>query len=714
VEAQALMRIATSTWGWLAAAAAAVVLVHADPWQRAGDAPLFVSSRSAAVRVLPELPEGVPADLVVELAGPEGPRARIEPGPRGAVVLAVRELVGPADPEALDGLWASLRAATTLRAVAADTDAGLGERGRIALSYGDTRVEILLGRESPDGAGLYGSLADADGRPTGELWVVERELGDIVDQSAEAWAARRPLVLEPGEVARVAFADAEVVRGLDGMWRSTVGDATAIVQREAVEARLGRLVSARLDPWLAAPYARDETAPWVRLATHDGAELPLWLRGPCPGFPDRVVVDRGEGRAGCVDARIVEPWPLPGREGMGTAWVEPRLLPHHYDRVLSIEQVRPRPQLLRRHGGTWVIETDDGGSKSVLELRESEVFAWYSALFDARFDHATEARGDADAVELRIVTDSTESVRLRCGEADDDGVRACRRDDEPALAVRVAVDPAFVAETFADRELVDIEAGQARAIEITGRDVVRQSVHLDLGVWRLDAPLHPEGDAVLDDLALEDLLATITAARAQEWTATPADTPERVLRIERTSARGQGDDVELQLWPASADTCVVRVGQGRAAKVGEGTCRALRRDLLLADPLAHVLDDARTLALREGDREIRLRRDDGGRWVREDGSAPGEERSRFTAWSMLRTTALRPGEPRGTAAASLAVQPTVGEPYTMEVGDGWARVVGQPWFYLLALAPEDEESAGDELDDAPTRASPSQDDPDTE
>lgn len=684
------MRVATATWGWLAAAIGAVALVHADPWRRDGDAAQFVSSKSAAVRLLAELPEGVPTDLVVELSGPEGARARIEPGPRGPVVLAARELVGPVDPDALDGLWASLRAATTLRAVAADTDAGLGERGRIALSFGDTTIAIVLGRESPDGAGLYGALANDDGQPTGELWVVERELGDIVDQSAEAWAARRPLVLEPGEVAKVAFADAELVRGLDGLWRSTVGDTVAIVQREAVEARLGRLVSARLDPWLSAPYARDETPPWVRLATGDGTELPLWLRGPCPGFPDRVVVDRGEGRAGCVDARVVEPWPLPGRESAGTAWMEPRVLPHHYDRVLSIEQVRPRPQLLRRHGGTWVIETDENGGKSVLELRESEVFAWYSALFDARFATDRETSDAVDAVELRIVTDSTETVRLRCSAADDDGMRACRRDDEPALAVRLGVDPAFVADTFADRELVDIEAGEVRAIEIAGADVVRQSVHLDLGVWRLDAPLHPEGDAVLDEVALEDLLATIGAMRAQEWTRAPEGAAERVVRIERTSMRGREGDVELQLWPGSGDACIVRVGQGRAAKVGEGTCRVLGRDLLLADPLAHVLDDARTLALHEGDREIRLRRDDGGRWVREDGSAPGEERTRFTAWSMLRTVALRPGDPRGRASATLDVQPTIGEPYAMEIGDGWARVAAQPWFYVLEVGVEGE------------------------
>jgi len=696
VEAPTVTRVVPKTWIWLGLAAAAVALVHADPWERAGDDAVFVSSKSAATRLVPELPEGVPTDLDVEIAGPEGVRTRIESGARGPMVHASRELVGPADPDALDGLWASLRAATTLRAVADDTDAGLGERGRITLRFGETRVEIVLGRESPDGAGLYGALADTNGRPTGQLWVVERELGDIVDQGAEAWAARRAIVVEPEEVARVRFADAEVVRGQDGLWRSTVGDTTAIVQREAIEARLGRLLSARLDPWLTAPYAQGDAAPWLRITTVEGAELPLWLRGACPGVPDRVVVDRGEGRPGCIDARLVEPWPLPGREG-GLTWIEPRVLPHGYDRVLSIEQLAPVPQLLRRHGGTWVIETREGTSSAVLELRESEVFRWYRALYDARFVIDRPAAGTTDAVDLRITTDTTEVVRLRCGAADEDGVRTCRRDDEPALAVRLAVDPAFVAETFADRRLVELDPGQAQAIEIAGRDVVRQSVHLDLGVWRLDAPLHPEGDAMLDELALEELLATLAGARAQEWTELPGGAPERVIRVERAQVRGQDGDVELQLWPARGDTCVVQVGQGRAARVGEATCSALGRDLLLPAPLAHVFDDARAIVLHDGDDELRLVRED-GRWLREDGSAPGRERERFTAWSLLRTQALRPGDPRGTPVATLDVQPTLGEPYTLEVGDGWARVVGQEWFYVLALAPEDDEPLDDDAD----------------
>lgn len=683
-------RIPASSWIWLLLALGSVVLVHRDPWRTAIESPTFVSSRSAAVRLFPDLPEGVPTDVVLEISGPEGLRARIEPGPRGPLVHGADELLGPADPEAVDGLWASLRAATTLRAVPTDTDAGLGERGRIAMQWGETRIEIVLGRPSPDGAGLYGAIV-GEGGDTSEVWVVERELGDIVDQGADAWAARRPLVADPAEIAEIEFADAKLVRGPDGLWRSTVGESVAIVQREAVEARLGRLLAARLDPWLPTPYARDDAPPWMRVTTLDGTSLGLWLRGACPQMPERVVIDRGEGRPGCVDARVVEPWPLPGREG-GRAWIERRLLPHAYGRVLSIEQVRPRPQTLRRQGGTWMIEADGG----VIELRETEVYRWYEAMFEARLDLEAKATGSTDDVELVITTDTTASLRLRCGRADDERRRTCRRDDEPLARVRIAVDPAFTAETFADRRLVELEPGQARAIEITGRDVVRQSAQLDLGVWRLDAPLHPEGDVALDELRLEELLGTLGAARAQSWTAVPSGDPDRVLRVERAAIRGQSAAIELQVW----EGCIARVGQGRAARIDDGTCATLGRDLLGDAPLQHVIDEARELVLVEGGAaEIRLRRAD-GRLVREDGEPLGREREQLVAWSQLRAQRLRPGDPGTPHVATLAVVPTVGEPYTLEIGDGWARVAGQGWFYVLAPdegAPAADEGDGGEL-----------------
>ena len=59
---------------------------------------------------------------------------------------------------------------------------------------------------------------------------------------------------------------------------------------------------------------------------------------------------------------------------------------------------------------------------------------------------------------------------------------------------------AFTKETFADRRLLSFEAGEVRGLELLPgptSDRVRQSVRLDLGVWRLDAPLHDDTAAAL-------------------------------------------------------------------------------------------------------------------------------------------------------------------------------------------------------------------------
>jgi len=70
--------------------------------------------------------------------------------------------------------------------------------------------------------------------------------------------------------------------------------------------------------------------------------------------------------------------------------------------------------------------------------------------------------------------------------------------------------------TFAERRLMAIDPGEARALEILpgSGEGVRQSVRLDLGVWRLDAPNHPDGNGALDEVRLETLLALRTRNRS--------------------------------------------------------------------------------------------------------------------------------------------------------------------------------------------------------
>jgi hypothetical protein len=344
--------------------------------------------------------------------------------------------------------------------------------------------------------------------------------------------------------------------------------------------------------------------------------------------------------------------------------------------VLAIEQSTPVRSRLRREGGGWVIERHVDDRDEVTSVREPEVFRWYEALHDARLDRDRPvARAAAPTVELRIETDSTVVLRLRCDRA---GERwHCARDDEHAFAVMLPIELAFTADTFTDRQLATLPPGNARAVEIAGPKAVRQSVHLDLGVWRLDAPAHPEGDAVLDEERIESLLATIAGARAQSWVALPSGDPERTIRVEQVA--GEGAAIVVALW----DGCIARVDEGPAAQLDDATCRALATDLLGDAPLQRGIEEALAITVKQRGTSIALRRDE-GRLVREDGEPLGELARTLEGLSALRTVALRSGEPPGEATMELALEPRAGEPYVLEIGDGFARVKNQPWFYALA------------------------------
>ena len=60
MEATAVRTPARTTLALAAVTIASVVLAHADPWEESGEGPTFVSSKSAARRVLPDLPDALP------------------------------------------------------------------------------------------------------------------------------------------------------------------------------------------------------------------------------------------------------------------------------------------------------------------------------------------------------------------------------------------------------------------------------------------------------------------------------------------------------------------------------------------------------------------------------------------------------------------------------------------------------------------------------
>ena len=668
-----------TTWILLALAIGSVALVHRDPWVDAERAPVYVTNRGAQTRLLPELPDGVPTDVQIELVRAGGVVTRIAPDPDhgGHWVWDDATSTGPADPDALDGLWSSLGGAVTLRAADAGTDAGLGEGGRIRVRAAGIAFELVLGRKTADGVGVYGAI-EGDGA----LWVVERQLADTLTHKAEAWVARRPLLVEVAQVERIDFADATLERGEDRLWRSTVGTTTTLLSNTAVDARLGRLLGARTDPWQP-PFvdAANPGTPWIRL--HTSATLPhqLWRGSSCA--QGRVGIDRGSGLAGCVDARLLEPWPLPGREGAGSAWIEPRLVPYEIGSVLRIEQRSPVAMTLRRDGGQWIIERRADAGDEITTIGLAEVHRWYGAVHAARLRTDTAADAVPSGIELVLTTDTTEQLRLRCGETPDGGM-ACARDDEPAYPVTIDAELGFSPDTFAARDLTSVSPGEARAIEIAGVGAVRQGAHLDLGVWRLDAPAHPEGDAALDEQRLEALVATVTGLRAQSWVEAPADAAAVQIRVELVPSEGRAGAVELELWPG----CIVRVDGDKSARIGDGACRSLGEMLLVDAPLERAIEDATALEITLGATSFALRRE-GARWVRVDGEPLGDVGDALRRWPLLRADALVLGTPPGAAQASLAVEPAAGEPYVLEVGQGWARIRGEAWFYALSRRDDD-------------------------
>ncbi|MEM9462635.1 MAG: hypothetical protein AAGF11_51280 [Myxococcota bacterium] len=706
----------TSTTVVLAVVAAvSTTWAHLDARRGEGERATLVSTRSAAWRVLPELAHLGATGATVELWPSRGDPVRLVPGPvpGGHQVWVGDQVLGPADPEAIEGVWDSLRMATTVRAASEAQDPGLGDGGRIVVTLPEpvgVRT-LVLGRPTVDETGIYG-VVEGGAEGTEGLWVLEREMSALVQQAPEAWLARRAVVAEPAQVSRVLEGELTVERGLDDLWRARVADGpAAILDRVAVRTRLDRLVSARLDPLVTA-RPDDPGEPWITLEGSDGVDWSLRRHGPCPGRPQRVLVDRGPGRWGCIDAAVTAPWPVPGRAGgrqghqgeSPGALLDPRLLPHAYGRVLRIEQRVPQARVLQRHGGGWRIEESKGDRETQLSVDEPEVFAWYDALHDAEVTLEAVAE-DAPApewstpdVELLVVTDSTATLRLRCILGPP---MRCRRDDGPVLHVRRPPPAlAFDADTFAERRLTALRSEDVRAIEILAGpadpQVLRQSAHFDLGVWRMDAPVHPEGDAALDGMALERLLGVLGGLRAQAWVDDAADVAaRRRIRVERVPRRGQDPVLEIDVLP----DCVVRVTGHRPARLPEGPCETLGQDLLVQWPLQRLLDLARGLELSRGGETIALSRK-GDAWARLDGG-PAPEVSAWLDRMHARTASgVRRAEPPVSVAWRLRVLPGQGTAFVVDGGRGWVRFEGEDWHYRLDEGSGPDEPAGpDELDD---------------
>lgn len=643
-------------------AAASVFLAWGDPWaDRAASAPM-VSTRSAARRVF-DLADRELARATIELQGQDGPPVRLVPGADGEhQVFQGDELIGPADPEALDGVWASLRMATTLRAVPKGTDVGAGQRGAIRISFQDESMALALGQDAPAANGVYGVM-EHEGP---EAWVVEAELVWLVEQGPQAWLSRRLLLVEPDEVASLSWGEQlGLKRGDDGLWRVQAGSEPALLSAEAVELRIDRLFSSRLDPLIARDQAQAESLrPWLAVADDDGRVHTVALGGACPEDPEKRLLDRGPGLLGCVPADLTEPWTVDDpRAGL----LESRLIPYPYGSVLAMELESDPPVVLRRRSGGWRLEDEQGPR----EVPEAEVYRWFAARAALEIEALEEPVEFEPDISLVLSSDSGQRMTLRC-----QGAQLCARDEGPPRRVlgEASSSLAFAADSFADRGLVTIPAGEARAIEIlpvADAGVVRQSAHLDMGSWRLDAPTHPDGDAALDDVRVEALLAVVSTLRAQAWSDS-GDAALRRIEVDLAPREGRENTVSVDLYP----NCVVGVGERRAT-VSEAACRTLGGDLLYDDPVRAWFRGARSLQLEQGGEEVLLQREK-DTWMG-DGldvqlTALLED---LEAW---RSAGIDAGEPTDPVERVMTVR-RAGPMVTLELGESFVRVKGSDWYY---------------------------------
>ena len=656
------MRLQPQTLLLALLAAVSVFLAWGDPWaDRAASAPM-VSTRSAARRVF-DLADRELSRATIELQGQDGPPVRLVPAADGEhQVFQGDELVGPADPEALDGVWASLRMATTLRAVPKGTEVGAGKSGAIRISFQDESMALALGQDAPAANGLYGVM-EHEGP---EAWVVEAELAWLVEQGPQAWLSRRLLLVEPDEVASLSWGEQlGLKRGDDGLWRVQAGSEPALLSVEAVELRIDRLFSSRLDPLIARDQAQAESLrPWLAVADDDGRVHTVALGGACPEDPEKRLLDRGPGLLGCVPADLTEPWSVDDpRAGL----LESRLVPYPYGSVLAMELGTTPPVVLRRRSGGWRLEDEEGQR----EVPEAEVYRWFAARAALEIEALAEPVEFEPDTTLILSSDSGQRMTLRC-----QGTQLCARDEGPPRRVLgdAGLSLGFGADSFADRGLVAIPPGEARAIEIlpaSDAGVVRQSAHLDMGSWRLDAPVHPDGDAALDDVRVEALLAVVSTLRAQAWSDSD-DAPLRRIEVDLAPREDRENTVSVELYP----NCVVGVGERRAT-VSEAACRTLGGDLLYDDPVRAWFRGARSLQLEQGGEEVLLQREK-DTWMG-DGldvqlTALLED---LEAW---RSAGIHAGDPPDPVERVMTVR-RAGPMVTLELGASFVRVKGSDWYY---------------------------------
>lgn len=675
---------------WSLVAMLSVVLVLSDPLANRDSSGEFVSIRADQRRVFPGLGDFALSEANIEIQPARGSVVRIVATPEGHQVVSGDDVLGPADPDALEGLWSALRMATTMRGVddSSGIRAGIGGSLRVRVSGEVFTVEF--GDALPGDSGLYANIVV--GRES-EAWVVESDFIWPVVEAPESWISKELVQLEAEEIMSITWAEAlRLQRGPDQLWRVADGGAPAILSGDAIQARLERVLSTPLDPMIPRGELEDPSwSPWLLLGVGAQEETRLFsLGGPCPGEEKNArLVDRGPGVVGCISTSLIEPWRV---TDPAEGFLESQLVPVDYGRVLRVRQQAPEDLVLERASGGWSLRTSVEDS-APSPVSEGEVYRWFTRLRAVRI--AGWPSGDAPSVrsEYQLVIEGDRGVnyRLDCGRVDGGGI-ACRRDGGPLyLAVGATTEPfIFDQSTFEDKTLVDIRPMDVRELELSGgarEERVRTSVRNDFGVWRLDAPEHPDLDAALDHVRLEQLLTTLSSLRAIDWTSSALGDVERTLTV---GVAGSGAEGPSQIEVAVDRSCRCQVNDGRVAVLDDGTCAALGVEVLFDDPVRAWLREASRVEWGEGD-TLAIARRRGEAWEVESVDPQRREDmelllARLEDWRAERLLKV---EGDRSSGERIVLRRDAGVDVTLNVTPTTVRVAGLPWAYRGAAMSSD-------------------------
>jgi hypothetical protein len=285
-------------------------LVRCDPWADTSAVIPMMSTQSAARRVFPELvprgrprarddrpahprprgphrprrgrpPPRVPRRLAARLGRQRGARRPVELAAHGdhAARRRGRQRARPVRPASCP--WTSTAAPSRARPPRRD------QRRRRPLRRARRSRSTPRGSSSPSSS-------------------------ELLRQAPEAWVARRLLPLEPAGVARFRWDEhrRRSRRRRPVARHRRMAPATCSPARLSTSASTARSRPASARCSRAPP--RDEHGPYTRrleITDMTGHVHEVLSGGPCPARQAYLVVDRGEGLLGCVDAEALAPWP---------------------------------------------------------------------------------------------------------------------------------------------------------------------------------------------------------------------------------------------------------------------------------------------------------------------------------------------------------------------------------------------------------------------